>query len=92
MRSELGLPEDRIDEGSKESCRFFGGQVDQEWVGSVTESNGCEKFDPDAKDAIELRFGVSVKSLGARPICVHEVSLEAMSLGIGKMEKFGGIW
>jgi hypothetical protein len=84
-----------MSEGSKESsCTLFGGQVDhQEWVGNVTESkNGFEKFDPDAKDAIELRFGVSVKSLGARPICVHEVSLETMSLGVGKMEKLGGIW
>lgn len=88
MRSELGLPEDRIDEGSKESCSFSEDRLTR----NGSESNGCEKIEPDAKDAIELRFGVSMKSLGARPICVHEVSLETMSLGIGKMEKFGGIW
>jgi hypothetical protein len=91
MCTELGLP-DGMRERSDESNALFWGEVGEEWIGDITKSNGRKEFGPDSEDAIELRRGVSLKSLGARPICIHKVSLEAMSVGSGEMEKFGGIW
>ena len=59
--------------------------------GGSAESDGAQEFFPNAEDASVLRFGISLKPLGARSLCVHKVSLEAISVGIGEMSKFGGI-
>ena len=90
MCAELGLP-DGVREGSDDSGAVFRGEVDKERVSGSAESDGAQEFFPNAEDASVLRFGISLKPLGARSLCVHKVSLEAISVGIGEMSKFGGI-
>jgi hypothetical protein len=91
MCAELGLP-DGVREGSDELGAFvFRGEVDKERVSGSAESDGAQEFFPNAEDASVLCFGISLKPLGARSLCVHKVSLEAISVGIGEMSKFGGI-
>lgn len=91
MRAELCLP-NGMREGANESCALCWGKFSEEGISDITESDGCKKFLPNAEDVAELPFGVSLKSVGgAGLICIHEESLETMSVASGQMEKFGGI-
>ena len=80
MCAELGLP-DGVREGSDESGAVFRGEVDKERVSGSAESDGAQEFFPNAEDASVLRFGISLKPLGARSLCVHKVSRSGGDFG-----------